>query len=1014
MSSQQLEGGTYEVIRKRLTDQAGDLRSRLDALNTHRQQVFGAVEPALIATERVSTEHNCVPRDMVSIGEGRFLFGYNIQFGLKSTTDIADVFAVYHWTADEQKFTQDEDLANLVDPQFLTDFREVFRYYKTAVFAKFMVIGPHLFAAFHVGRDVTDLKTFKFLMPGDGTLKYVGNRSDHEYVFPTQQDFTWKRAHREMQRSGEHPHVSIEDKIFVETVGGDLTIKIEDNTATGTGIYCEDVTDPYQSLDDAEFLYATIGSLILLKILPYREKDHRYLVYNEKVQTVTRCDAIEDSCVLLPEDHGIIFANGYLLDTGEAKVFDTDLDDMHFERRIASANGEDFLYIFYNRRSGHYILLPYYLISQQVETPIVCNGYSLFPDGVLLYFRTEDEPGKHHAIQAWRTPYLNEEAQAAAAAQGDTDSLLFKVGNSELVRAMAECHEILGLLAKDDSYGDLYIDLAKRAGDITDAYFWVGKPEAHDLATPLTSIRGAAQSAIDEFDKVKLLRKQAREETSRIEGEAQKLLSEAEHSSLDDINAFVHLLADLRRARGETIGLREMRYVDGEVIDSFEERIAGATETVSGRCVEFLLQPTALDPYRQSVDEKKVGIPDIAKAAEAKELEEQMGETGEELEMLIDIVGNLKIDDATQTTQIIDDVSTIFASLNQAKVELRNRRDELARTEGAAQFGAQLKLLGQSVVNYLDLADDPNSTEEYLTKAMVQLEELDGQFGDIPEFAEQIADRREEIYSAFETRKQTLIEKRDRRSNSLVSSAERILSGVSHRLEQFDNHEDIHGYLAADLMVDKVRDIISDLEEIGDSTKADDLRTRLKTLGEDTVRQLKDKKELFVDGENVIRFGNHGFTVNTTKLQLSIVPRDGDMCFHLGGTDYFERIEDECFLGFSDIWEQSLVSESDNVYRSEYLAYHFAQTHPDYEFTDKAALLGDIQTFMGPRYAEGYTKGVHDEDAGILLETLLPARAAAGLLTFAPQNRALDLLALLGTTDSHAVASLITKIRSSG
>ena len=610
---QQLEGGTYEVIRKRLTDQAADLRTRLDALNAERQKVFGAVEPALIATERVSTPHACVPRDMVSIGAGRFLFGYNIQFGLRSTTELSDVFALYHWDAENQHFHQSDDLTALLhaDPRLAADFAEIYRFYKNAVFAKFMVIGPHLYAALRVGREVADIKTLKFLLPGDGTLKYLGNRSDHEYVFPEQQSFRWQRAHREMQRAGEHPHVSIEDRVFVETVGGDLTIKIEDNTASGEGIYAEEVTDADQSLDDAEILYATVGSLILLQDPPLqREQDYRHLVFNEKTQTVTRCDAIADSCVLLPEDHGIIFANGYLLETGEAKLFDTDLQDMLFERRVASANGEDFLYVFYNRTSGHYILLPYNLISQQVETPIICNGYSLFPDGVLLYFRSEDEPGKHHAIQAWRTPYLSEEAQAAAAASGDSDSLLYKIGNAELVRAMAECHEILGLLAKDDSYGDLYIDLAKRAGDITDAYFWVGKEEAHDLAAPLASIRAASQSAIDEFDKVQKLRKNARSETSRVEGQARKLLSAAEHSSLTHIDDFVHLLADLRRARGETIALRDVRYVDTDLVDSLEERIAAATEKVSNRCVEFLLQPDALDPYRSSVEERKAAIPE--------------------------------------------------------------------------------------------------------------------------------------------------------------------------------------------------------------------------------------------------------------------------------------------------------------------------------------------------------------------------------------------------------------------
>ena len=49
------------------------------------------------------------------------------------------------------------------------------------------------------------------------------------------------------------------------------------------------------------------------------------------------------------------------------------------------------------------------------------------------------------------------------------------------------------------------------------------------------------------------------------------------------------------------------------------------------------------------------------------EVGEALDKAGEELEMLIDIVGNLKIDDSTKTTQIIDDVSTIYSTLNQVQ-----------------------------------------------------------------------------------------------------------------------------------------------------------------------------------------------------------------------------------------------------------------------------------------------------------------------------------------------------------
>ena len=260
---QQLEGGAYEVIRARLEKGGSELQSRLTALNAERQEVFGAVETALVSTERVTTEHNCVPRDLIAVGGNRFLFGYNIQFGLKATTSIEDVFSAYDYNPETHAFTAVPVSEVLGAGDFAEDFSYLYKYYKQTVFVKFMAIGPHLFMAMRIGKGLDDLKTFKWLRKGDGTLEYLGNRFDHEYKFPPQQEFEWIRAHRDMQRGGEHPHVSIEDRVFVETVGGDLTIKVEDNTEDGNGIYAEPVTDADQTLDDAEILYAKVGPLIL-------------------------------------------------------------------------------------------------------------------------------------------------------------------------------------------------------------------------------------------------------------------------------------------------------------------------------------------------------------------------------------------------------------------------------------------------------------------------------------------------------------------------------------------------------------------------------------------------------------------------------------------------------------------------------------------------------------------------------------------------------------------------------
>ena len=159
----QLRGGAYEIIQNRLKTHSKDLRDRIDQLNTARREAFGAVENKLLASERISTNNNCVPRDMVPIGD-RFICGYNVFVGLRPETTLQDVFAVYAWQEDSFSPCPLDLIQN---DQFLADFKNLYRYYKRTTFAKFAVIGHHLFMVFRVGRDVKDVKTFKWLIRGD-------------------------------------------------------------------------------------------------------------------------------------------------------------------------------------------------------------------------------------------------------------------------------------------------------------------------------------------------------------------------------------------------------------------------------------------------------------------------------------------------------------------------------------------------------------------------------------------------------------------------------------------------------------------------------------------------------------------------------------------------------------------------------------------------------------------------------------------------------------------------------
>ena len=349
------EGGAYEVLQKRLHEQCLRLRQLSDSLNQQRLSEFGSSQMAVVGRVRVRTEHNCIARDIVEVG-GYLLFGYNVFIGLKRETTVSDVFSLHHLRSETDSYdAQPASLADsfLMESGFVNDFNELYTYYKEARLLQLAIRDGKLLASFQIGERVTDIRVFRWSISADGRdIRYIDNRGERDIALPAPFDFEWIKTTREMIVQGRHPHINILDTLFVETINGDLTLKVENNTENGFGIFSEPVQDTTQSLDDAHIEFARLGSLILLKILPYREQKWRYLVFNSLTQQVMRIDAIGLACVQLPEDHGIIFPGGCYLQSGVHKAFEQPMDGMRFKRSVRSPNGEDVQYIFYDPQLG--------------------------------------------------------------------------------------------------------------------------------------------------------------------------------------------------------------------------------------------------------------------------------------------------------------------------------------------------------------------------------------------------------------------------------------------------------------------------------------------------------------------------------------------------------------------------------------------------------------------------------------------------------------------------------------
>lgn len=975
-----MDTGTYEVIKGRLQKQNTELKTRLDKLNQSRKDVFGSIETKLLSSERILTDNNCVPRDMAPVDDC-FIFGYNVHIGLKTKVEIEDVFSVYRY--DDEGFSK-TSLELIDDKRFKKDFEDLYLYYKNTFFAKFTIVGPYFYMVFQVGSE-TDIKAFKWQIDGK-KLTYIDDRSENDVKFNIGNDFKFIKATRDQQRTGRHPHVSILDKVFVETIGGDLTIKVEDNTDTGRGIYSEDVEDVDQNLDDADIYYANLDQLIILKILPYKEQEYRYFVFNNKLKSVVRIDSIEDTCILLPGGHGLIFPQGYYMQNGEYKLFDIPVERPVFDQIITSPNGEDYQYIFYDMSTGTYLIYSYNVIEQVIEMPIICSGYSHFSTGEMIVFRHENEPRKNHAIQLWQTPYVGKDHEQVKS----HDSVLFKLGNKTVVECIAACRGIGKLIAKGDSYHSVYLDIVKESQALLDAYFWLAQDEAFNIAEIIKEIKETSTFAIGEFDKVTRIKKATKEQIDAVREETETLLRKLEYGSFETVDEYVEALGDIRSLRGKIVSLRDLMYTDLELVESLDQQIKEKNDLFAQQCVNFLVSPDGLKPYEEKVKTLQEGIDDVTKSKEGNELDEKMDKTSVELELLMDIVSNFKIDDPTITTAIIEKISSLFSLLNNAKARLKTKVEAFTKSEMTVQFNAQIQLLGQAVVNYLEISDSEDKCDNYLNKVMVQLQELEGKFSEFDEYLVKLDEKREEIYSAFESRKQALLDKLNKKLVALFDSSERIIAGISSRLMSLDSIEKINGYLATDIMAEKVRDIISELRALGDQVKADEIASKLKALKENSIRQLKDKKELYLDGEDVIKFGKHHFSVNRKAIDLTIVQKDQTLFYHITGTDFWDPVVYDGIENFTHVLDQNVVSENMDVYRGEYLAYSIFEASKDQTIEDlqtlnkmdEAALIEIVRDFMETRYQEGYTKGVHDEDATRILRKLLNLYHTVDLLIY--------------------------------
>lgn len=960
----------YDVLAGRLADVAVSIDAAAQRLNADRAEVFGGASLTLVEQERISTDAACVPCDAVHVG-GLLLFGTNIPHGLAAKRTVADVFtllSVSKVSPTDNDFVplDPEDPAYfLSDPTFLRDFDELYTYYAECRLLSLRRTLDVLLMVFRIGERTADVRVLRWRLDADGPM-YVDAYGEGDVPDPEPFDFLWEDVDRTSRVEGRWPHWNLHDLVFLGGGRGTLEFRVDDAVDGGRVVHTEQLAVVDGDLGELAIAVARLGELLLVRLKPYGENAERFYVFNRLTRQVHRIDAIGLNCNQLPEDSGIIFPGGFHLQNGETKVFATDATGFELVATHASPNGEDLLYAFHRVATSEYLLLVYNLVSRTMENPVACHGYALFDDGGVVTVRPESQAQRVHTIGVHTSPFCTAELYQPAAPPG---SFFGRIGNPELVRALGELLSLARDAKRPDFNEAVFEALVARSNRLLDAHAWLSATEAHGLHDLLVQLRRTAGSVLDEFTTVAEAKREMYLLVQQARTDVDGYLSRA-GLPLRDTEAFLDLMGQGRVLLGHLDDLVQRPLVDVDAVETLRGEVDVAYAALGGRALEFLSDPASLDVTMENLDDAVVAGLAAATAAVVVTSIADVDMVGERLALLTEVVGALEVEDPTGKTTILQRLGDSLARRNAGRADLDQRVLSLRREESAAGFAADMAVLAQRASAALMAAADAASCDAALGALEADLETSELRYGDVPEFFDQLAAKRDELYAAFLSKREQLAAKRTMQIDRLVASAERVLQTVASRAAGLEAVDTIDGFFAADPLVARIRAAVRELTDLGEAGRAAELDTALAAARDAARRAVADRSELFHDGG--VQIGRWHIGVNSEPFELRLRPNaaGSDLELRLTGTDLVLPVPDAELSSYADLAGQNYPTETDRLTRATSLAF---------TAMDGGIDAGGLSDLARQRVDDGYELGVHDADAALVLAAARKAFEAPGL-----------------------------------
>ncbi len=1021
---QTLRGGSYDLLRRRLAGQAGELEQIAQRIDAARVEAFGSVGVALTGADRLATDLACLPRDIARIGN-LLLLGFNIDVDL-SIQQPEQVFALYEArdvSSDQPTLSplaSDDPRYFLADADFRSEFDKLVRFFGKSRFVDLRTTQNQLLAVFQVGDRVDDVRVFRWTLSGDGaerTATFVDARGDRDYDWPAAHDQDWTTASREDQRAGAHPVVSINDEVFVGFRNGRLQLRVETGEGGSHAEIDEPVANIGQSLADIAVDHLTVGDILLIRVNLYEEAPRTY-VFSRRSRSGQRVDAAGVASRLLPGGEGIVFPGGFHLTSTGTRVFDVDVEDLQFEELIAAPNGEDVLYVFHRRTNGEYLLMPYNLVKRQVAQVITAHGFATFADGSMILFRdqaTDADPAKIHPIQWWKTPYADTDHVPDA---GDDNPWMQRVGNAALVAGLGDVYDVVRLSRDEQPTARSWEGLASATRRSMDQHLWFVDDEAEGLHSAATEVLTTAGQLLDEHKLVERKRSAARATLATAETSVRQVLNGISTASTPD--QVVGALGQLRRARGEMSVVADTDSIDTARVEELIGELDEGVAELSERAVDVLSRPGAFGSLESEIASAEAAVADSTTSAQLDETGERLEAISNDLDAVVDTVSALEGGDPTVRTAIVRSVSDVTGAANRVKAQLDSKRRNLGAVEAAAAFDAELALVEQTLNGSVAGATTPDECDAVLARLLVTIERLESRYGDDPDASASIAEVRSTAHEVVGERRTALLDERNRRATRIVDAATRLLDTVTRRASEFSDDKEIAAFFATDQLTSRVRELADELESLDDAGRAAEVRSGLRDAAEEARRRIRDKAALVSDDGAVV-LGGVRLAQNNQPFEMVLSARQGErgddsIAATITGTDFAIDVSDE-LDGFADLLGRSFPSETRDVSRSEYLAWAVLESMTAQPgglaelltATANPAKMNELcQAEAERRHGDGYQRGVHDQDAARILTAVMPALEAEPLLRFTGTVRGLGRL-WLSQMDPEAVAAWVAK-----